>query len=239
MACAVGLAGCANSFGDLSNPADSAGGPSAVSAQSAAVAPDLAKAAAQFTAASTPGNAGYKIGPLDVLDITVFKIPELARSVQVTDNGSINFPLIGDVPTSGRTPQDLERLIAARLGARYVQSPQVSVFVKEYNSQRVTVDGAVKKPGVYPLKGRSSLLQLIAQAEGLDKDSASNVAVIFRQTPDGRAAAKFNLDDIRSGSAQDPAILQGDTIVVDSSSAKIAFGYVVKALPAASLFTLF
>ena len=197
----------------------------------------LATAAAEFTAASTPGNTAYKIGALDVLEITVFKVPDLTRTVQVADNGAINFPLVGEVPASGKTAQGVERELTARLGARFLQSPQVSVFVKEYNSQRVTVEGAVKKPGVYPIRGKSSLLQLIAQAEGLDRDTASSEVVVFRQTPGGRAAARFNIDDIRGGRSEDPAMQQGDVIVVDTSATKVAFSYFVKALPVTSVFT--
>ena len=222
------LTGCADSSGarnDGIRPAAAAG-----SGQ-------LASAAAEFTAASTPGNTAYKIGALDVLEITVFKVPDLTRSVQVADNGSINFPLVGEVPAAGKTAQGVERELTARLGARYLQSPQVSVFVKEYNSQRVTVEGAVKKPGVYPIRGKSSLLQFIAQAEGLDKDTASSEVVVFRQTPGGRAAARFNIEDIRGGRSEDPAMQQGDVIVVDTSSTKVAFSYFVRALPVTSVFT--
>jgi len=199
----------------------------------------MARTASTFTAASTPGNTAYKIGPLDVLDITVFKVPDLSRSVQVADNGAINFPLIGEVPAAGKTAQEVERELKGRLGASYLQSPQVSVFVKEYNSQRVTVEGAVKKPGVYPLRGKSSLLQFLALAEGVDRETASSSVAIFRQANGARTVARFDVDDIRNGKAEDPQILQGDVIVVDTSSGKEAFGYFAKAMPVAGLFKPF
>jgi polysaccharide export outer membrane protein len=199
----------------------------------------LANIASRFNANSGPGSTAYKIGPQDVLDVTVFKVPELTRPVQVNDRGSFNFPLVGEVSTTGLTPQDVERLLTSKLGGRFLQSPQVSVFVKEFNSQRVTVEGAVKRPGVYPLRGRATLLQVIAQAEGLDREVASNNAMVFRQSSAGRAAARFDLDEIRSGRIEDPPIMQGDTIIVDSSQSKVAFGYFVKALPAANIFRLF
>ena len=225
----AGLAGCAGSLGEAAN-SESAGGTGSS---------DLARVADRYSATSTPGNAGYKIGPQDVLDVTVFKVPDLSRSVQVADNGSINFPLLGEVATAGKTSREVEQELASRLGARYLQSPQVSVFVKEYNSQRATVEGAVKKPGVFPIRGRMTLLQMIAQAEGLDKESASSTVVVFRQTETGRAAARFDVDDIRAGRAEDPVIQKGDTIVVDSSSGKVAFGYFTRMLPVASLFKPF
>ena len=230
VALACGLGGCAGSpFGGMEAGSGAASGGS----------DDLARSAAPFLASSERNSGAYQIGAQDVLDITVFKVPDLSRTVQVSDNGRITYPLVGEVSVAGRTPQDVERSLASSLGGRYLQSPQVSVFVKEYNSQRVTVEGAVKKPGVFALKGRSTLLQAIAMAEGLDRDTAESTAVIFRKTGEGRSAARFDLDDIRNGRSTDPALVQGDTIVVGTSNAKVAFGYLVKALPVATLFRPF
>ena len=93
-------------------------------------------------------TAGYKIGAMDVLDISVFQVPELTKSVQVADTGTINLPLVGEIAVVGKTPQQVERDLIARLGAKYLQNPQVTVYVKEYNSQQVTISGEIKKPGV-------------------------------------------------------------------------------------------
>ena len=234
LACLVFLAGCADS---LSSRGDGAAAPPA--AGSAPSDSELARAAESFTSASTPGSSAYKIGPLDVLDITVFKVPDLSRSVQVADNGTVNLPLVGEVRTSGKTAREVERDLTGLLGARYLNSPQVSVFVKEYNSQRVTLEGAVKKPGVYPLRGKTTLLQFIAIAEGIDRDLAASSVIVFRQSGAGRSAARFDLEDIRAGKSQDPDIQSSDVIVVESSGSKQAFSYFVKALPAASVFRLF
>ena len=119
------------------------------------------------TSAATPVNGAYKIGPLDVLDISVFQVPELTKSVQVTDSGTVNLPLVGEISVAGKSAQEVERDLTARLGAKYVKNPQVTVYVKEYNSQRVTITGAVKNPGVYPIKGNTSLVQVVAMAGGL------------------------------------------------------------------------
>ncbi|HVX35738.1 MAG TPA: polysaccharide biosynthesis/export family protein, partial [Hyphomicrobium sp.] len=123
--------------------------------------------AAHLTEVSDPDSTAYKIGPFDVLDITVFRVPELSKTVQVAAMGTINLPLVGEVPAAGQTAQSVERDLTKRLGAKFLQSPQVNVNIREYNSQRVTIDGAVKKPGVYPIRGGTTLLQLIATAEGL------------------------------------------------------------------------
>jgi polysaccharide export outer membrane protein len=228
VACAVFLNGC-NSLSD-----DNAGLPQGQHASGAGNRTELARVAGQYVAASTPGSASYKVGPQDVLDIAVFQAPELTRIVQVSEAGTINLPLAGEVVAAGRTAAEVEHLLEGRLGARYLKSPQVTVFVKEYNSQRVTVEGAVKKPGVYPLRGRDTLIQAIAKAEGLDKETASSNVVVFRTDNGVRSAMRFDIGDIRSGAAQDPPVQAGDVIVVDDSMAKSAFSNFVKMLPLAT-----
>ncbi len=197
----------------------------------------VAKSATQLTAPATPGSHAYKIGPQDVLEISVFKVPELSKSVQVADSGTINLALVGDVAAAGRTAQDIERDLVAQLGAKYLQRPQVTVFVKEYNSQRITVEGAVKKPGVFPYRGRATLLQAVAMAEGLDAVSDTNV-VVFRTLNGKRAAAKFDISEIRAGKANDPPIESGDVVVVATNTVKETFQNIMKALPIAGVFAL-
>jgi polysaccharide biosynthesis/export protein len=195
------------------------------------------KVAETMTATATPGNNAYKVGALDVLDISVFKAPELSKSVQVADTGTVNLPLIEDVQVSGRTAQEIERDIAGKLGAKYLQKPQVTVYVKEYNSQRVTIEGAVKKPGVFPVRGGNTLLQYLAMAEGLDPNSDSTV-LVFRTTNGVRSAAKFDVSDIRAGNAKDPALLSGDVVVAPTSTMKEVFNNFIKVLPLASVFAV-
>ena len=130
---------------------------------------------------ATPANSAYEIGPLDVLDISVFQVPDLTKSVQVSDTGTINLPLVGEIAVAGRTAQEVERDLTSRLGAKYLQNPQVTVYVKDYNSQRVTVTGAVSKPGVYPIKGRTSLMQVVAMAGGLGDDLRLDRARVKRE----------------------------------------------------------
>src|SRR5439155_22085147 len=137
-----------------------------------------------------------KIGPLDVLDVQVFQVPDLTRSVQVADTGTIHYPLVGDVQAAGKTAHQMEADLAKKLGATYLQSPQVTVFVKEYNSQRITVDGSVRRTGVFPLKGRTTLVQALADAGDINNDIASGDIVIFRTIDSKRSAARFDFDAI-------------------------------------------
>lgn len=186
---------------------------------------------------AAPTTASYRIGALDVLDISVFQVPELTKSVQVADTGTINLPLVGEVAVAGKTAQQVERDLTAKLGAKYLQNPQVTVLVKEYNSHQVTIQGEIKNPGVFPLKGNTSLLQLIALAGGFDANSDSTV-LILRQTNGKRSAATFNVSAIQKGRADDPVLQSGDIVVAGKSAIKSGFNAILKVLPVAGMFSL-
>src|SRR3954452_226074 len=195
----------------------------------------------RYAAAATPGESGYLLGPRDVISIDVFKVPDLTRSVQISETGTVNLPLVGEVRASGRTAQELERDLTARFGGRYLKDPQVSVRVAEYNSQRVTVEGAAaKKPGVYPLKERTTLLDMMAISGGINRDIGSSDIVVFRRDEKGvRTAAVFDLDAIRAGTAEDPVLKPGDVIVIDTSTAKVALNNVMRYAGFAMMFRPF
>jgi polysaccharide export outer membrane protein len=180
---------------------------------------------------------GYKLGPLDILDITVFNVPELSKTVQIAQTGTVNLPLVGEIPAAGKTTQQFERDLTAKLGARYLQSPQVTVLVKEYNSQKVTVSGAVRKPGVYAITSRTSLLQIVAMAGDLEPVSDSTVLIL--RTNDGkRMAAKFDVGAIRSGRETDPNVQAGDMVIAGTSAIKSGFNYILRAVPIAGLWAI-
>lgn len=192
----------------------------------------------QLLAPATPGSDGYIIGSQDVLEISVFKVPELSKLTQVSEAGTIGFPLVGNVKAAGRTAQQVEADLAKALGGKYLQSPQVTVMIKEYNSQRATVEGAVKKPGVYPLRGKTTLMQVLAMSEGVDTATASSTVVVFRQEGGKKSAARFDLDELRNGSQKDPDIRAGDLVIVDTSSGKAVLNNVLKLMPLATVFAL-
>lgn len=195
---------------------------------------EIDQAASKYVSTSTPGAKSYLIGPQDVLDVTVFKAPDLSKSLQVAEDGTINFPLIGQMTAAGKGSSQLEREIASRLDARYIKSPQVTVFIKEYNSQRVTVSGAVRTPGVFPLRGNETLMQVIAKSGGLDKAVSSSDIVIFRTIDGERALARYDFDAIHSGAAPDPQVLPGDIVVAGDSMTKEGLSYLLRLLPLAT-----
>jgi polysaccharide biosynthesis/export protein len=178
------------------------------------------------------------IGPLDVLDIAVFQVPELTKTLEVSDTGTINFPLLGEITAAGKTPEELERELTSKLAADYLQNPVVTVFVKESNSQRVTISGAIDKPGIYPIKGPTSLMQIVAQAGGF-KDQSDSTVLILRQKGGSRMAARYDISEIQAGRAQDPLLQANDVLVAGTSAIKKTFGTILKALPIAGLFAFF
>jgi hypothetical protein len=99
----------------------------------------LAACAQQPAGVVPSGNEAYKIGPLDVLDVTVFKVPDLSKTVQVDRNGTITYPLIGEIPAAGKTARELARDLAQRLNAKYLRSPQITITIKQYNNKQPRV----------------------------------------------------------------------------------------------------
>jgi polysaccharide export outer membrane protein len=201
------------------------------SSYAALPAPDAAANAAAMT-------SDYRIGPLDTLEITVFGVDQLNRTVEVDAAGQIDFPMIGPVPAAAKTSHELGQDIARRLDARYLQEPQVSVLVKASVTQRFTVEGSVESPGVYELAGRMSLLQAIATAKGLDDVANPRSVVVFRTVEGQRKAGFADLAAIRSGRAADPQIYAGDVIVVGSSRAKSWLRNVIGVTPLFNLLLL-
>lgn len=176
-------------------------------------------------------EADYQIGANDLLTVTVFQIEDLDREVRVNNAGQVSLPLVGSIQAAGRTVDQLEADLAARYGARYLQNPQVTVFVKEYASQRVTVGGAVKKPGIFPVTSRLTLMQALSLAEGVTDVSNLRNVLVFRNESGERRFARFDLKAIQAGELADPQIMADDVVVVDTSTGKIALQNLIKLAP--------
>lgn len=172
---------------------------------------------------STPYNVTKKIelqriNVDDRLSIKVFQVPDLSRTVRVDESGDITFPLIGKVHAQGYTPDELESIIAKRLDERYVRDPQVSVYVKNFVDQRITVQGVVRKPGIFPIRGKTTLMQAIALADGTDDAfSLSDLKQVhlYRSVENGKKDLYiYDLNSIYHGQISDPKVMNNDIIVV-------------------------
>lgn len=182
----------------------------------------------------------YRIGEGDKLNVSVFQVTDLSFEELVVDtSGNINLPLIGAVRGAGRTAGELASDIAERLAVQYLRDPQVTVTVKEAASQKITVDGAVTNPGVYEMRGSTSLLQAVAMAQGPTRVADLTKVAVFRSVDGRRSVALFDLGAIRQGRASDPQVFGDDVIVVDTSRLNSALREVVAAIPAFAAFAYF
>lgn len=188
---------------------------SAVAVTSSLPPPDTTTSSVDFT--------NYRIGPRDQLSIEVFGAPELKRESEVDASGNLSLPLIGTVAAGGRTPREVSDQIASQLRGRYIRDPQVTVNIVKANPQTVTVDGAVREPGIYPITGRMTLQQAVASAKGADDLANLNSVVIFRTVNNRRMAALFSLREIRAGRMQDPAVYGNDVVVVGENATRRFF----------------
>jgi polysaccharide export outer membrane protein len=175
----------------------------------------------------------YAIGPADQLNVDVFDVPDLSRTVTVDLAGQISLPLVGAMQVSGLTATELADLISERLRTN-VRDPRVTVNVVVAANQVVTVDGAVSAPGVYPVQGRMSLMRAIARASSTTEFSKENHVVVFRRANGANYATLYDLRAIREGAYEDPEIFSNDVVVVGESQARRIFKDV---LAASSLIT--
>jgi polysaccharide export outer membrane protein len=126
----------------------------------------------------------YRIGPEDLLEISLYEDEKLNKTVRVSSQGDISLPLLGVLKVEGLTAVQLEREIRDLLSEKLYQNPHVSVFIKEYRSQRISVIGAVEKPGVYDVIGQKTVLEGLALAGGLKEDAGQLLFLIRPRSPD-------------------------------------------------------
>jgi polysaccharide export outer membrane protein len=177
--------------------------------------PSDAPAAAKVAKERTPARE-FRIGPEDVLDISVWKNPELSRTVPVRPDGMVSLPLLNDVMVSGLTASELREELTKRL-TEYMRSTEiaVSVIVREIHSQKVSITGSVKSAGRYELKSAATVLDVIALAQGFTDFAARDRIVVLRQNGTETTRIPFNYNKVAKGDAQANFLVQpGDIIVV-------------------------
>ena len=181
-------------------------------------------------------GSNYKIAPMDKLAIKVFKMEDLSGDYDVDLAGNISLPLIGQVEAANLTTAQLDDQLTQKLGAKYLEHPDVSVAIKSSTAHVVTVDGAVKDGGSFPVGGPISLIQAVALAKGTTEDANARRVAVFRTIGGQRQAAAFDLTSIRRGEAPDPEIYPGDIVVVDGSSVKAAQKQILQTIPLLAIF---
>lgn len=155
----------------------------------------------------------YTIGAEDELTISVWHEPELSQAVVVRPDGLITLPLLNDLKVLGLTTDELQALLTEKLKT-VVNDPQVTVIVKAVHSRKVFVMGNVAKQGVYPLGGKKTVLELIAEAGGLGAFAKTRSIYILRKTGGKETRIPFNYKKALSGKSNNPELLPGDMVVV-------------------------
>jgi polysaccharide export outer membrane protein len=185
---------------------------SASAQQSAASAP---QAAVAQKAKPGVGLDEYRIGPEDVLSISVWKNDPMSRVLPVRPDGMISLPLLDDVMAAGLTPTELRNLLAQKL-AEYVPSPAVTVIVNDIRSFKVSVIGEVVRPARYELKSRTSVLDVLAMAGGFNQFAARTRVVILRQEGDKKVRIPFNYNKVTTGGSEEENVYlrPGDIVLV-------------------------
>jgi len=188
----------------------------ATAARAQDAAPNPAAGESKTTTVSATDNSNYVIGPQDVLEIDVWKEPELTRTVPVRPDGKISMPLLNDVQAAGLTPDQLASQITASL-RKYVTDPQVTVIVSQINSQRVYILGEVIRAGAYPLMPGMTVLEALSSAGGFTPFAKRSKIYVMRQENGKQEKLPFDYKAAVSGKGQNQSMMQveaGDTIVV-------------------------
>lgn len=164
----------------------------------------------------------YMVGDGDVLKVTVYGNPDLDATVRVSSDGTILFPLLGQVQIGGLSVAQVSNHLAKKLADGYIVNPQVSVFVEQFRSKKAIIIGQVRTPGLYELSGPTSVLELISKAGGLTPEAGDKVT-IKRKIAAGGAGEQMitvNLKDLleRGLVALDARIMDGDNVFVSKAS---------------------
>lgn len=202
----------------------------------------LAAAALQ----TSSGTVDYRLAPEDVVEITLYNIPESEAGVtqrrveaRVSQEGVLSLPLLGDVRAAGLTLAELEHLLRARY-AQYLHQPQVGTYIKQFRGQRVTVIGEVRNPGILELTGPKTIIDLLSLAGGIG-DKAGSQVHLYRQGPDGRQSYVIDLQALaRNPGLVNMPVQAGDVINVPQSGMFFVSGAVRRpgTYPLAQSYTL-
>jgi polysaccharide export outer membrane protein len=165
--------------------------------------------------AAVPVAADYLIGAEDVLQIMFWRDKDMSAEVMVRPDGMISLPLLNEVHAAGLTPTQLKDLLIEQ-SKKFVEDPNITVVIKQINSRKVYITGEVGKPGLYPLMGPTTILQLISLAGGLRDYAKSDKITIMRNDGGKPANFRFNFQEVLKGKKLQQNILlkPGDTIIV-------------------------
>lgn len=179
----------------------------------------------------------YRILPQDEVQITVFRVPELSGAYRVGNEGLLDLPLIGPIEAAGFTEIEFARMLESRYGARYLRDPSIRVQVDSARGEKLVITGGVNDPGAFEMEGRTTLLEAVALANGVNPDYGNpGRVVVIREIDNETYRAAFDLKQVQEGLMPNPRIYGGDIVVVDSSNLRQNFRDVLRAIPLVAVF---
>lgn len=203
------------------------GGPRPIGQDSATMVTELSSLPAPSAQDYASRRQDEQARPLDQLGISVFGVPELTRVVRVGAGGFFDFPLIGAVQASGRTPAEIGYELETRLRGTYVRDPDVTVEFGERSGQVITVGGEVSRPGQFPIVQGTTLMEAVAIGGGRTQYSRLSEVLVFREVNGQRYIGVYDLAGIQRGNYPDPQIYAHDIIMVGDSPSRRAIADVL------------
>lgn len=205
--------------------------------------PEVPAGAAAYdvlSAANADQSGAYLLHSGDVVTVNVFQEPDLTQEeVAIDGSGNLYLPLIGEIRAEGLSQGELSQQIEQAYANGYLRNPRVAVVVKQALSATVSVEGDVMQPGVYTIQPGATLLTAMALARSPTRTAKMDQVLVFRMVNGQRMGARFDLTDIRSGTAPDPQILPGDVVVVGFSRVRGVWRDILEAAPLFNIFTRF
>jgi polysaccharide biosynthesis/export protein len=183
-----------------------------------------------FVQMAEAAEPDYRVGEGDVLRVLVYDNPDLNTTTRISGQGTIIFPLVGELTVGGLTVSQVAQKIGQALANGYIRDPQVSVFVEDFRSQRVTIMGEVRTPGLHELSGSTSLMELISKAGGLTPDADFQATINRKGKPEkgGEQQITINLRDVlerREGTVDIP-LQDGDSVFIPKARTFFVTGQV-------------
>lgn len=187
----------------------------------------------------TSEEAGYDVplGPLDVVKVSVFQVPDLSGEYQVDSHGNLDMPLVGAVSVRDKSPEVFAATLEQLYAQRFLNNPDITVRLMTSSNRNITVEGGVKNPGIFSLTSRTTLLGAVALANGVDaNDGNAKRVAIFRKVDGRTVAAAFDLVSIRHGDMENPVVYPGDVVVVDGVGLRSVYRDLLQSIPVLAIF---
>ncbi|WAT17578.1 polysaccharide export protein [Aurantiacibacter sp. MUD11] len=185
-----------------------------------------------LTELPAPASTLPRFSPMAVVEVTVAQDESLSGTYVIDETGMLDFPLIGEVAALGLSPTQLAAVISSRLSGEYVIEPSVTVSTINAVPPTVSIGGRVNAPGTYPIANATTLMRAINSAGGFDDYARSDDVLVFREVAGERYIGLFNMAAVMRGNLPDPALYEGDIVIVGDNPGERRLDRILQILPA-------